>query len=303
MIVRAQLVSFNPTTHTATIRTTGDIAGIYENVPCAAHLDDSQLTTGAILAVHMPDPGTPATALVLAARGSARADNTIAGSHNRLDYRFGPAWPGSTHYNPIAYPSSPNALDRECTSDFTTTSPWQWTVAPSSINALCGYSVSQFPHHLYVYMYGTGTSEAVLRCTTTMPRYKKVHCSMWTVDSAATFTMRACKDANNYIELLRDKDTTQAWKCIAGTRTQIDPTLTVSTGSAPLIMVLGNYPSADFLTWGLYRADDPTHWFWSSATDPGLRAGDIAYLELRYKQPNAARFARYIHDFIRFSST
>ena len=243
--------------------------------------------------------------------GLSDTDQTIKGSHDRLDNLFGAGSLGSRWYNRYALPASPNSHDAEMTGDPVGANGWAWAVHPSSIHASSGVNYSDYPHWQYVYIYGNGTGRASLRCTDAgnFPRYKSVLLNADPNPQGTGgwyFEFRSCVDANNYICWKADGTsglTISAWYYVAGVGTQVGNTITLYPPVA-IWLQLGNRAAADYLEWnfavpwGAHVSRMP-----AVSTVTGQRAANIQYIELLYDQGNQASLARYFVDYVRFSSS
>jgi len=238
------------------------------------------------------------------AAGLSGTDQTIKGSHDRLDNFFGAGSLSSRWYNRFALPSSANSHDREMTADPVGSSGWAWSTAPSSINASSGYNVTTYPHWLYVYIYGSGSAYADLRCTDAgnFPRYKRVLFAGIPSSSNFEFVFRSVVDGNNYIEWLVQPAGASAWLCSGGTRTQMGSTYTLSPWLFPIWLELGNYTTADYLTWGIGTAWGPASSVPPASSATGQRAANVQYIQLLFKQATGSVFERYHIDYVRFGT-
>lgn len=237
--------------------------------------------------------------------GIAGTDQTIKGSHDRLDYLFGAGSLSSRWYNRFALPSSANSHDREMTADPVGSSGWAWSTAPSSINASSGYNVTAYPHWLYVYIYGSGSAYADLRCTDAgnFPQFKRVLFAGIPASSSFEFVFRSVVDANNYIEWLVQPGGASAWLCTGGTRMQRGSTYTLSPFMFPIWLELGNYTSGDYLSWAI-GTWGPALTYAPAATPTGQRAANVQYIQLLFRQcATAYMHERYYIDYVRFSNS
>lgn len=239
------------------------------------------------------------------AAGLSGTDQTIKGSHDRLDNFFGPGSLGSQWYNRLARPASPDSHDAEMDTNPIGSNGWAWSTAPSSINASSGYSVTTFPGWLYVYIYGSGSAQADLRCTDSgnFPRFKKVLLAGIPYSANFSFVFRSVVDSNNYIEWLVEPSGLSAWICSSGTRTQKGSTVTWNPAMGPVFLALGNR-SDGYLTWHVGHALTPGYMqVWGTIASAQTQA-NVAYTQLLFKQcANSGAHERYFVDYVRFSTT
>jgi hypothetical protein len=334
-IFRATVVSFDAGSQLATVALSGERAGRLEAVRCAAHLGADQLAAGNQVAVWLPDPGNPVTALVLAAwSGGSPADETIRDAHDRLDSLLGagqaspdgarvvglnadqldgshasafevPArmdnflGPGSMAtqwYNRMAMPNSPNVHDREMTAEpGGSGNGWAWSTAPDTAYG-CGENVATYPHWLYVWQTQWASWSSELRCTDTLPRFKLAICYFYP-GSTGSLQLRSTKDANNYTEIEVSAACIKAWKCIAGTRAQVGATLALY----PMYYMfrLGNAVDSDFLTWEWGLPWGPALTVFGTATYANMRASAITHLDILFNKGASGNEVFYL-DAVRF---
>ncbi len=214
----------------------------------------------------------------------------------------------ANYYNRILVPSKPNIYDAEMETE-PDTRFWSWVTHPSAINGISNVNYTQMPGFQYVYIYGAGSGVAEQRCTVAnppgnFPRFKGVILGLPTIAPTGwQFTFRSCKDSNNYTEWQLTPGILRAYKCLSGTRTQVGSDVPVAT---PLWiwLSLSNMPGSNFLYWGLSTLfPGQTDALPVTASDPGLQAADITYIQLLYQQPSVAAYARYFVDAVRFSSS
>lgn len=244
--------------------------------------------------------------------GIAGTDQTIKGSHDRLDNLWGAGGLSVPWFNRYMRPTTPNANDAEMVA--APAGNWAWTTTPGSINGSSGVSYTIFSSWQYVYIYGNGAAQADLRCSDAgnFPRYKRLVMNVNPCTYGAggwQFAVRSVVDVNNYIEWLVDATagappTLQAWYVTGGgARTQNGASVTLYPPVA-LWLELGNHASADYQTWQYGLTWGPGMGGPAATALAGQRAANVAYVQLLFDQGNGATtFERYCIDYVRFSAT
>lgn len=299
MLRRAIVRSFDADSRVAVVEYWGDADRRTEAVRAAAHLDADMLAPGALVEVWASPADPPDQAVIVASRAAPDSpDQTLMHAHDRLDNAFGPASLASRWYNRVAAPASPNARDAEFTASPIGANGWAWAAEPGAATG-SGWSVSMYPHWLYVWQSTTANpNPAELRCTDpgNLPRYKMALVFFYPATSAK-LVLRSVKDASNYTEFELSSAGIKAYKCIGGVRTQIGST--VPLYPMYYFLILGNHASTDYLTWQWGAPWGAGFVNFPADSSPGLRAADIAYYSLQFYR-GTVNFETFLVDAVRF---
>ncbi len=299
MLRKAIVLSFDVEARTALVEYWGDTERRIESVGVAAHVDAAMLAVGAAVEVWAPAESRPDEALVVASRAApASLDQTIVGSHDRLDNIFGAGNLATPWYNRQATPASPNSHDAEMTASPTGANGWAWAAEPSGTYA-SGWSMSYYPHHMYVWTsIWNSPDPSELRCTDAgnIPRYKEVILYFYPA-SSAIFRFRSVKDASNYTEIELSSAGIKGYKRLSGVRTQVGATVPIYP--IPYWLQLGNLPGGNFLTWAWGAVWGPGASNIGNTTDAGLQAADIDHVALLFHK-GTVNFEIFWLDAVRF---